>query len=100
MEMILSGICLVIQPVSMLIYLYSLHDLSGRKRATEISVQENDDGTARDDLRASEPRDEVVDSGNNADISRRKLGIDRFNNEESDPAKSNAMSKFHISFFY
>ena len=60
-------------------------------------MQENDDGTARDDSRASEPGDEGADSGNHADLSRRKLGIDHFNNEECDPAKSNAMSNFPIS---
>lgn len=60
-------------------------------------MQENDDGTARDDSIASDDGHEGVDSGRLANLSSRHPGIDHFNEEECDPAKSNAMSKY-LSF--
>lgn len=57
-------------------------------------MQEDGNGTAEDDLRAEKVDDHVEDSSTSIDMSSKKPGIDHFNNEESDPVKTNAMSKF------
>lgn len=88
----LSRLALSVPPSGALVIIALIHNLLRRHPSINCLVHwENDDGTARDDSRASEPGDEAEDSGNHADLSSRKLGIDHFNNEESDPARSNAM---------
>lgn len=54
-----------------------------------ILVQEDGDGITSDDSKAVKDG-EQEDSG----TSSREPGIDHFNNEETDPVKTNAMSKF------
>lgn len=58
------------------------------------SVQEDGAETAKDNSNA-----EKVDSGTCSDMSSRKPGMDQFNNEESNPIKSNAMSKYLLESF-
>jgi hypothetical protein len=57
-------------------------------------VQEDGDETAKDNSKA-----EKGDSGTGSDMSSRKPGMDHFNNEESNPIKSNAMSKYLLESF-
>lgn len=54
-------------------------------------VQEDGNDTQNDDSKAEK---EIVDAATVANISSKKPGIDYFNNEESNPVKSNAMSKY------
>lgn len=60
-----------------------------------LSVQEGGNETESNDSKAQK---EIVDtvnaSGTITNISNTKPGIDHFNNEESNPVKSNAMSKY------
>jgi hypothetical protein len=57
-------------------------------------VQEVGDETAKDNSKA-----EGGDSETGTDMSSRKLGIDHFDNEQSNPIKSKAMSKFLLESF-
>lgn len=57
-------------------------------------VQEDGDETAKDNSKV-----EKVDSGTGSVMSSRKSGMDHFNNEESNPIKSNAMSKYLLESF-
>lgn len=59
-------------------------------------MKEDDNSNVEDDLKAKEVDDHVEDSSSNMDTSSKKPGIDHFNNEESDPLKTNAMSKSFV----
>lgn len=64
-------------------------------------LQENVGPNAKNDSEAEEKINDVVgESRTSADISVRKRGIDHFNNEESDPKKSNAMSINFLPFSF
>ena len=53
---------------------------------------QEDDGSAKDDS------DTDKKDSHSVDTSVKKLGVDHFNFEESDPKKSHALSKSHFPF--
>lgn len=60
-----------------------------------FSEQEDGNETERDDSKAEkESSDGAEDSKTVTKMSSRKPGIDHFNNEESNPVKSGAMSEY------
>ncbi|KAE8008901.1 hypothetical protein FH972_005371 [Carpinus fangiana] len=83
----LSRLSLSVPPSGALVIVALIHNLLRRHPSINCLVHREDgDETAKDNSKA-----EKVDSGTGSDMSSRKPGLDHFNNEESNPLKSNAM---------
>ena len=59
-----------------------------------LALQEDGDETPKDNSKAEDIVNKADDSGSGTEISHKRSGIDHFNNEGSNPIKSNAMSKY------
>lgn len=86
----LSRLALSVPPSGALVIIAIIHNLLRRHPSINCLVHRADDGTDGDAMReGSNIGDDSRDAGSeNCD---RKPGIDPFNNEEGDPAKSNAL---------
>lgn len=69
------------------------------KTKSRCYLQGFGDGVVKDDSKAKECADRSDGCSVVADTSTIKLGVDHFNNGESDPLKSNAMSSFLVQTF-
>ncbi|KAF8410639.1 hypothetical protein HHK36_003171 [Tetracentron sinense] len=89
----LSRLALSVPPSGALVIIALIHNLLRRHPSINFLVHRLDeDETDRDASSREEGFGEnAKESGSGPDISNRKPGIDNFNCEESDPAKSNAM---------
>ena len=66
-----------------------------------LALQEDGDETPKENSKAGDIVNKADDSGSGTEISHKRSGIDHFNNEDRNPIKSNAMSKYlsqYVSF--
>ncbi|KAF9618768.1 hypothetical protein IFM89_002463 [Coptis chinensis] len=88
----LSRLSLVVPPPGALVVIAIIHNLLRRHPSINFLVQQQNDETDGDSSRRENENSESVKESNACtDISTAKPGIDMFNSEETDPAKSNAM---------
>ncbi|XVF67131.1 hypothetical protein PTKIN_Ptkin10aG0096300 [Pterospermum kingtungense] len=87
----LSRLALSVPPSGALVIIALIHNLLRRHPSINCLVHlEDGDETPKDNSKAEESN-KADDSGHGTDISRKRPGIDHFNNKESNPKKSNAM---------
>ncbi|XWS54451.1 hypothetical protein CRYUN_Cryun10bG0090300 [Craigia yunnanensis] len=98
----LSRLALSVPPSGALVIIALIHNVLRRHPSINCLVhQEDGDETPKDNSKAEHIVNKADDSGSGTDISHKRRGIDHFNNEESNPIKSNAMSKYlsqYVSF--
>ncbi|KAF9586931.1 hypothetical protein IFM89_039803 [Coptis chinensis] len=88
----LSRLSLVVPPSGALVVIAIIHNLLRRHPSINFLVQQQNDETDGDSSRReNENSESVKESDACTDISTAKPGIDMFNSEETNPAKSNAM---------
>ncbi|MCL7030767.1 hypothetical protein MKW94_013521 [Papaver nudicaule] len=89
----LSRLVLVVPPSGALIIIALIHNLLRRHPSINCLVHQQADDEFDGDVtnEENESGEKSVKSGNDQDTSSRKSGVDLFNIEESDPAKSNAL---------
>ncbi|KAG1355297.1 putative nucleolar complex protein 4 [Cocos nucifera] len=92
----LSRLSLLVPPSGALIIIAVIHNLLRRHPSINFLVHQLvDDVTDRDtSMGGTQSGDDARESDAGAVMHNKKLGVDPFNSEESDPAKSNAMRKF------
>ncbi|KAI3947819.1 hypothetical protein MKX01_034484 [Papaver californicum] len=89
----LSRLVLVVPPSGALIVIALIHNLLRRHPSINCLVHQQADDEYDGDLAIDENEsgEKSLKSGNDQDTSSKKSGVDLFNIEESDPAKSNAL---------
>ncbi|XP_059647363.1 protein NUCLEOLAR COMPLEX ASSOCIATED 4 [Cornus florida] len=88
----LSRLALSVPPSGALIIIALIHNILRRHPSINFLVHQDGVGAAADDSGAGEEHgDGAEDSCTNVEMAIKMPGVDHFNNEESDPVKSNAM---------
>ncbi|WRX16038.1 CCAAT-binding factor - like 1 [Theobroma cacao] len=82
----LSRLAISVPPSGALVIIALIHNLLRRHPSINCLVHQEDGFETQEDI-----VNKAEDSGLGTDISRNRPGIDHFNNEESNPIKSNAM---------
>ncbi|XWS63197.1 hypothetical protein CRYUN_Cryun06bG0075200 [Craigia yunnanensis] len=91
----LSRLAVSVPPSGALVIIALIHNLLCRHLSINCLVnKEDDDETPKENSKAEDIANKEDDSGSGTEISHKRSGIDHFNNEESNPIKSNAMSKY------
>lgn len=86
----LSRLSLSVPPSGALVIIALIHNLLRRHPSINCLVHQ-EDGDPNDNSKAGDRVSKADDSASCTDISHKRPGIDHFNNEESNPIKSNAM---------
>ncbi|XVE49604.1 hypothetical protein DITRI_Ditri01bG0095400 [Diplodiscus trichospermus] len=88
----LSRLSVSVPPSGALVIIALIHNLLRRHPSINCLVHKEDgDGTPKDNSKDEDTVTKADDSGSCTEISHKRSGIDHFNNEESNPIKSNAM---------
>ncbi|XP_021278974.1 nucleolar complex protein 4 homolog [Herrania umbratica] len=88
----LSRLAISVPPSGALVIIALIHNLLRRHPSINCLVHQEDGfETQEDNSKGEDIVNKAEDSGSGTDISRNRPGIDHFNNEESNPIKSNAM---------
>ncbi|XVE49605.1 hypothetical protein DITRI_Ditri01bG0095400 [Diplodiscus trichospermus] len=89
----LSRLSVSVPPSGALVIIALIHNLLRRHPSINCLVHKEDgDGTPKDNSKDEDTVTKADDSGSCTEISHKRSGIDHFNNEESNPIKSNAMN--------
>ncbi|XWS68352.1 hypothetical protein CRYUN_Cryun04dG0082700 [Craigia yunnanensis] len=88
----LSRLAVSVSPSGALVIIALIHNLLRRHPSINCLVHKEDgDENPKDNSKAEDIVNKADDSGSDTQISHKRSGIDHFNNEESNPIKSNAM---------